>query len=190
MTTNYNTQENNMRTLTLENAKNWEYITREDLSVMDNLKVAHNEYESIQNSCKEALVYTSIKIGKIYKDAKVEMYTGGNKITNHEIGNQFAVSEATVRNYIRIYDNKEIVMATFKPEELNISGMLAIINGKSIQNEDGSLSKEHKPKIKADYIVQNEQLKKENNNLKAENEQLQKELEKANSKITEMSKGN
>jgi hypothetical protein len=183
-----------MENLTLENARNWKYSTQADLSEIDNLKAAHDDYEFIELQCSETIAFIAIRKGEIYKKAKVELIKDGKKVSNKEIGSFFNKSEATIRNYIKIFDNKELVMATPSPELLNVRNIIAIIDGRAKQNKDGCVETDKKtPEQKKEaYIVENKTLKEENRSLKSKIKDLEKQLLEANKikdKISSMMKG-
>ena len=158
-----------MNTLTLENVKNWEYTDEIGLDVMENLHKKHDEYEALENSCQEGILQITIKIGEIYKQAKVEL---GKDATNQKVGEYFSKSEATVRNYIKIADNKEILFETPVSETLSVRNMVAVINAKK-----GTTHK--KTPVKKDelyYVSENKKLKVEKKELERKVSELEKQL--------------
>ena len=174
-----------MEKLTLENIQTWEYKNEADLSVLENLKNAHIELESFQNSCQEGLLHSTIKMGEIYKKAKKELGSDKKLATNQVVGDHFGKSEATIRNYIKIADNKAKILETPVSDLLSVRNMVAIIDGRATQNDDGTVDKKtnissEKTKKEEKFTIQIRTLKKENIFLKNEIKELKKQLKEAN----------
>lgn len=161
-----------MNTLSLENVKTWQYTDVIGLDVMGNLHKKHNEYEALQNSCQEGILQITIKMGEIYKKAKIELGKKGKDATNEKVGEYFNKSEATVRNYIKIADNRKILFETPVSETLSVRNMVAIINAKKRVTHK-------KPPVKKDeayYVSENKKLKYEKKELQRKVSELEKQL--------------
>jgi hypothetical protein len=136
---------------------------------MGNLHKEHDEYEALENSCQEGILKITIKIGEIYKQAKIEL---GKDATNQKVGEYFSKSEATVRNYIKIADNRKILFETPVSERLSVRNMVAVINAKK-----GTTHK--KLQVKKDeayYVSENKTLKDEKKELERQVSELEKQL--------------
>lgn len=157
-----------MNTLSLGNVDTWQYTDVNGLDVMGNLHKEHDEYEALQVSCQEGILKIAIKIGEIYKQAKVEL---GKDATNQKVGEYFSKSEATVRNYIKIADNREILFETPVSEMLSVRNMVAVINGKK-----GTTHKKPVKKDEAYYVSENKTLKDEKKELVLKVSELKKQL--------------
>jgi hypothetical protein len=169
-----------MKNFSVENLNNWKYENNDELSLMENLKQEHDQYDKIQNIYQEGIVQATIKMGEIYIKAKDELLKEKSsneelpkkdkKVTNQEIGNYFGKSEATVRNYIKIANNRNVIFETHVSETLSVRNMIAIIDGRAKQKEDGSVEKKAKEKLSKEESIarKNEQIKE----LRSENQKL------------------
>lgn len=171
-----------MTKLTLENIQTWEYKNEVKISVLENLKNANKEYETFQNSCQEGILHSTIKMGEIYKIAKIELGSDKRLATNTVVGEYFGKSEATIRNYIKIADNKEKIIVTPIWEKLSVRNMVAIIDGRAEQNEDGTVNKKIAISNKKyeKYKNQIRTLKEENISLKSKIKEVEKQLKEVN----------
>lgn len=176
-----------MTKLTLENVKSWKYTDQIGLDVMENLHKEHDEYEAFQNSCQEGLVFAAIKLGEIYIDAKVELGTQDKFATNQEVGNYFGKTESTIRNYIKIAENRDKLFETAVSEILSVRNMLKIINGTATQNPDGTIVKDDTVKNDSTKKVTVKTLERYETkiaNLKTENVELKNEKKELSKEIT------
>lgn len=176
-----------MTKLTLENVESWKYTDEIGLDEMENLHKKHDEYEALQNSCQEGLVFAAIKLGEIYIDAKVELGTQDKFATNQELGNYFGKTEATIRNYIKIAENRDKLFETAVPEILSVRNMLKIINGTATQNPDGTIVKGDTIKNDSTKKVTEKTLKRYETkiaNLETENLELKNEKKELSKEIT------
>ena len=161
-----------MNTLSLENVKNWEYTDVIGLNAMENLHKKHDEYEALQNSCQEGILQITIKMGEIYKKAKIELGKDGKDATNQKVGEYFSKSEATVRNYIKIADNRKILFETPVSEILSVRNMVTVINAKKRTTHKKKTVK----KNEAHYVSENKKLKDEKKELERKVSELKKQL--------------
>lgn len=149
------------------------YTNDTSLSSIDNLTQAHNKYEEIHNKCQEVVVQTAIKLGEIYIKAKAELGTSDKEASNEIVGQHFGKSETTIRNYIKIYNNKD-KFETAVANDLSVRKMLEIINGKTdkpkVKKEPVAIKGAAK---KDDYI---DRLEQENQTLMDENKKLKATL--------------
>ena len=142
----------------------FQYQEEAELSVIENLVQEHNLYDAFEQNYQNGAVKAAIKKGEIYIKAKVELGTNGQEASNQTIGNHFKKSEATIRNYISIYNNRDM-FETPVSSQLSIRQMIKKIRDKT------SEAPKKEPKKKA--VVSHKdrkifELEEENNSLKEE----------------------
>jgi len=142
----------------------YKYEADEGLSVIDNLVVEHNYYDGFERNYQNGVVKAAIKKGEIYLKAKMELGEDGKEASNQTIGNYFKKSEATIRNYISIYENRDMF-------ETPVSNQLSVRQMMRKIQEKKSPAPKKEPKKKAVVSHKDRQifeLEEENNSLKEE----------------------
>lgn len=155
------------------------YQYNSNLSIIENLQVEHQQYENFQKECQNGVIKATLKLAEIYIKTKIELNS-----TNQAVAEIYGKTEATIRNYIKIYTNKKLFETPVSNGDLSIRNMLAIVNGKKYIDKSGNLqrieSNTSKTSSKTQCIEE----------LKAENIFLKETIEGLNNEIIYLKKTN